>query len=864
MPVLSPGDELGHYEVISLLGEGGMGEVYKALDTRLKRQVAVKVLSRAHIGDSEARQRFLREARVVSALQHPNILVIHDLLAIEGVDVIVTELLEGQTLGKVIAAAPGGLPPLQVAGYAVQVAAAVAKAHASGVLHRDLKPSNIMVLPDGLVKVLDFGLAKFSAPAQDDQLTLTDLYPTRAGTMLGTCAYMSPEQAQGLVVDERSDIFSFGIIAYEMLTGRRAFFRGNVASTLAAVLRDDLDWSGATGELVTVVSQCLRKDPKHRYSSMTEVMEALRSAAAPDSALISSFSKPPVPALKPTRSRRLAIGLAAAAAALLAVIAFVLLPTREIPVKPVVVPITTDAKSKNSPAISPDGDLVAFLSTEAETQLFVQPVGPGRPIRLTDNPIAAVRPAWSPDGKSVAFASLEPGSRGIHATPALGGPERNLIPTEENVAGIDWSPDGKWLAVSMRKGQSADAIWLIDPETRERRQLSQPPSGTLGDLFPTFSPDGKQLAFIRRFGVASHDIMAVETSGGEPRRITREALPLFGLTWTRNGRHLVFSSRRTVPSRLWRIPATGGEPVLLAEAGEGSIAPHLSRAADRLVYLNRLRDVNLWRIELDSHGRAATMPRSWIASTYIEAAVDYSPDGKLIAFDSQRTGHSEIWICDPDGGNPLQLTRFNGPHTAHPSFSPDGNWIALDSRAQGQADIYVIHSNGGEPRRLTSNSKDEVMPSWSRDGKWIYYVERGAGVRIHRIPAAGGASTYIADGIRPRESSDGRHLYYLKSGTGLIWRRPVAGGDEEKVAGRLGPGVNRLWTVGTLGVYYFTSTREVEALLFAGNNRIPIARLSAPAPGDEGTIALSPDGRALLYPQQDLLQTDVVMLDRFR
>ncbi|MBM3812249.1 MAG: hypothetical protein FJW20_11530 [Acidimicrobiia bacterium] len=861
MPHFSPGDHLGPYEVISLLGTGGMGEVYKAQDQRLRRMVALKVLSRGHAHDSEARQRFLREARILSALQHPNIMAIYDLLAVDGADIIVTELLEGQTLEKLLEAHPAGFPPDRVKDYALQIAAALHKAHSSGVLHRDLKPSNIMVSAEHHVKVLDFGLAKFAAPPVEDQVTLTNYLATRAGTMLGTSAYMSPEQAQGEEIDERSDMFSFGAVLYEMVTGRRAFYRGNLASTLAAVLRDEPEPpSPAAGNLATVIHRCLRKPASERYPSVSALMDSLRHGDS------GSLAAPPTATAQPRLPRRQAIFIAAGLLAGLIPLAWIYRPQPPA-AKTATAPVTTDGKPKIFPSISPDGNLVAYLDGvegAGQLTLTVRPVEPGRAIALTDRPVPAQRPAWSPDGKTLAFARAGAAVRGIYVVPALGGPERQILKTDMAVAGLDWSPDGKALAVSLGDRNHADAIWLVDPETREQRLLTHPPAGSLGDSAPVFSPDGRQLAFIRRFGVASSDIFLILLSGGEPRRLTKETHALFGVSWTRDGRSLVFSSRRSMPPRLWRIPAAGGEPQLVAEASEGSMHPHVARNTGRLVYLNRLRDLNLWRADLDPSGRAVGAPRSFIASTYVESTAAFSPDGKLVAFDSQRSGHAEIWLADADGVNPVQLTKFNGPHAAHPSFSPDGNWIALDSRVQGQADIYVIARTGGQPRRLTSSPADEVMPWWSRDGNWIYYTLRKDGVGIHKIPAGGGPAVFVTEGINPRESPDGRFLYYLKNQGNYIWRRPTAGGAEESIAGPVGAGVTRLWTIGPAGIYYFTSQHELSALLFAKPKPELILRITVPAPTEAGSLAISPDGRALLYPQMDQFQTDISMVDNYR
>jgi serine/threonine protein kinase len=446
------GQTISHYRLMAELGRGGMGVVYKARDTHLDRAVAIKVLPPELVADPERQRRFVQEAKAASALNHPNIVHIYDIDKDSGVDFIAMEYVEGKTLDEVIGRK--GLKLRETLQYAVQIADALAAAHRAGIVHRDIKPSNIMVGEKGLVKVLDFGLAKLAEKADEELTAATQtMRPhTEEGTIVGTVAYMSPEQAEGKKVDARSDIFSFGSVLYEMVTGRHAFKGETKVSTLAAILhKEPSPIERVPPELERIITRCLRKDPSRRSHHMDDVRLALQDLKEDSDSgrLIAA----PVTVRQPRRKLAwIAAGLAVLAGVALSV--WLLRLWTETPTAPLqVVPLTSYSGSEGSPSLSPDGNQVAFSwdgETQGNTDVYVKPVGPGTPLRLTVNPAPDGSPAWSPDGRWIAFVRTPRGKLQIILIPPLGGPEKMLteMDTHRIVPGpyLAWSPDGKWLA----------------------------------------------------------------------------------------------------------------------------------------------------------------------------------------------------------------------------------------------------------------------------------------------------------------------------------------------------------------------------------------------------------------------------------
>ncbi len=730
-PRLATGSRLGAFEIVGVVGSGGMGEVYRARDTRLDRFVAIKVLSRAIHDAHGGRERFEREARVISRLSHPHICTIYDVGSthVDGQETpfLVLELLEGETLATRLAGAP--LSIADAVRFALEIADALASAHAKGIVHRDLKPSNVMLTGSG-IKLLDFGLARLCAPevASDDGVTRGQDLLTSAGRVLGTAPYMSPEQVEGGPIDARSDIFSFGSVLYELLTGRRAFPGDSGRPPIAQILRDDPPpvsnvAPAIPADLASIVSRCLRKDPTRRYQNMADVKVALEDVR-------DALRSAPREQRASPRGRlwRLAgvlfLGCAVVAAGYLAW-------PRATPDGPPAreVPFTTLRGFETSPTFAPDGEQVAFSwggPNHDNVDVYIQRIGSGKEVRLTDHAARDFSPSWSPDGRWIAFLRGEvPGRSELILIPSLGGREQPLaevrIPNQIYPNYLAWVPDSSALIVVHAAPQQRTAgLFVVSVQTRELRALSRP-SGSADYQCPAVSPDGRTVAFRDGSGLFLQALNQDLTAAAEPRRLVDVPSSLQP-TWTPDGKEIIYVQG----NRLWRIDVNGEDPPRpLPFAGEGAIMPAISRFAagsrSRLIYVLRNADQNLWRVDLPASGT-----QSWStpvlfpsSTTRTDYNPQFSPDGKRLAFQSNQSGPMEIWLSDADGSNAQQLTSMGTGNTGTPRWSHDGQKVAFDSNAAGSYDVYVVSSGGGKPTRLTLEQTDEHVPSFSRDDQFV-------------------------------------------------------------------------------------------------------------------------------------------------
>jgi eukaryotic-like serine/threonine-protein kinase len=919
---LSPGTHLDRYEIISSLGSGGMGEVYLAQDTRLKRQVALKLLPVQFTRDEDRVRRFEQEAQAASALNHPNIITIHEIGQAGSSHFIATEFIAGQTLRQKLAQEKLGLR--SAFDVALQVASALVAAHAAGIVHRDIKPENVMVRPDGLVKVLDFGLAKLT----EKQLTTTDAEATTTiagteidpGTVMGTAQYMSPEQARGQTVDARTDIFSLGLVLYEMITGKRPFEGATPTDVIVSILTRDptpasLFTPEVPAELDRIISKALEKDPEERYQVVKELLldvkrlkrrvrfdAELARSAGPGEQIASSGPTAtatgyPQPAqttdkelARPTASMAYLVGatkrhklravlilagLLAAASLMLWLSPFgqhrAPLPTATARI----IPFTTFSGTADQPAFSPDGNQIAFVwdgGNGENLDLYVKLIGVGTPLRLTTDPAEDISPAWSPDGRYLAFLRRSASENGIFIVPALGGPERKLGKTEPSLSRLSWSPDGKFLAVADQGSpQDSHGIFLFSVENGEKQRLTSAPQSS-ADYSPAFSPDGKTLAFIRSSGLSSEDIYLISTHGGELQRLTADERRITSLAWTADGRDIVFSSNRGGGFSLWRVALSGGMPERVAVTGQNAYSPAVSRRGDRLVYNVSFLDSNIWRIDTSNAADRQALPTRLISSSRQDHSPQFSPDGKKIAFVSDRSGSDEIWVCERDGSHPVQLTFFDGTVSGTPRWSPDGQQIVLDARPAGNANIYVVSAEGGKPRPVTLEPSHDVMASWSRDGRWLYFCSNRSGAyQIWKVPAAGGQAIQVTKrgGFEAFESPNGELLYYTKGrGPGGVWQIPVAGGEERQVPELLDAGYWRYWAVQENGIYFVAPMASARpAIKFFNFFTHAVAQRGVlerdPLPGPPG-LTISPDGRWLLYAQVDQSVSDLMLVENFR
>jgi Tol biopolymer transport system component/tRNA A-37 threonylcarbamoyl transferase component Bud32 len=877
---LVAGQRLGPYEVLSPLGAGGMGEVYRARDARLGREVAVKVLPAERVANEDRRKRFVQEARAASALNHPNIVTIHEIESADGIDFIVMEYLAGQTLDGLIPR--GGTPVGEALRIALPIADALAAAHAKGIVHRDLKPANVIVTRAGVVKVLDFGLAKLvtdhtSDSGETQTMASASAALSHAGAVTGTAGYMSPEQATGGRADARSDVFSFGALLYELVTGRRAFSGKTVSETLTAVVKDQPQAPrelvpGIPEALERLILRCLRKEADRRVQHMLDVKVELQEIADGSN----PASAAPAAAERRWRTRRTAAALALLAASGTTVWLWRSRAASLPP--PTLVPLTAQPGNYNSPTFSPDGNQVAF-SWNGEKRdnfdIYLQMVGSTETRRLTSDPARDLVPSWSPDGRQIAFVRTARGPKGaLYLVSPLGGVERKVMDETVTVGGLSWSPDGRWLAtgLSIETVNAAPevprGIRGIRVSDGEARTLTSP-EGSDFHMRPAFSPDGRNLAYASCRDITCWiDVVDLEADlapPGGPRRLTRRVVHPSKLAWSRDGSSVVYGD--DVSQRLWRVAVAGSTPPERIEtAGFGVSGPAIAPTGDRLAFIRSSMNTDVYRFQ------AGRKPDVVAASRFADWAPVLSPDGTRFAFASSRgtlgSGADDIWLADADGSNPTQLTVGPGLSQGSPRWSPDGRRIAFDSMdEEGRWHIWTIDAGGGSPRRLTSDSASENHPAWSHDGRYVYFSHGPDGAKtIWRAPATGGSAEQVTRtrGGRPELSPDGKTLYFEGSfgSRQALLAVSLAGGPERTVIDCL-PRYG--FSVTPAGVYHLAcgGSSPVPLLLWdpsTGKDRV----LGTLQPPLGAGLTASADGTTVLYTAWVGQGSDVMLIENFR
>jgi len=829
----------GRYQVIEELGRGGMGRVYKAKDIKLKRFVALKFLPPDLTHDPEAKERFIHEAQAASALDHPNICTIHEIDETEDGQVFICmPYYEGETLKSKVERRP--LKVEEAIAIAIQMVQGLVKAHEKGIIHRDIKSSNVMITKDGLVKIVDFGLAKLA-----EQTILT-----RTGSTMGTAAYMSPEQARGEAVDHRTDIWSLGVILYEMITGLLPFKGHHEQAILYSILNETPHpitslRSGIPMDFERIVNKSLEKDPDVRYQTLSDLRADLQRLKR----FIDSKQPLKISAMAPAKRTKLKISTRIIVAALVVVTVLSIIAIYELILKPraklpsesklTLTSFTSGEGLAVFPSWSPDGKWLAYASDESgNMDIWKRPVEGGKAIQITNSPYNEIQPAWSPDGRTIAFSSdLEGG--GIFLIPSEGGAPHAITDADgHTVTGANptWSPDGKTIAYDWHGD-----IYLI-PYSGGKPQLLV--SGTSATPYMVWSPDGKKLIYWNR---TKGDIYVFPTENGkrEPLGLIPSGEEVSGLAWSKDGQHLFISRGPFGGNKnLWRVtidPQTGkpiSDSLPLSVTATDDIHCTISPDGNKLAYTVRQLERHLTALPINpvtgltsarsekltsksnqneypalspdgrmlvwtSHyvGKGALycldlekreeikVTLEWERETR-EIGGSFSPNGKHICYSSTLNESYEIWWIPSVNSVGFQLTETNHPiRDAIPSWSPIGKNIAFYSNRAGNWDIWCVDENGNsEPKQLTRWESNELYPTWSPDGHYLSF----------RTDKEGNADIWIMDSngdhpnpyvSHPAEegwsawSPDGRWFYFTsdRSGAFNIWVMPSEGGEVRQV-----------------------------------------------------------------------------------
>ncbi|HEY4228554.1 MAG TPA: protein kinase [Thermoanaerobaculia bacterium] len=844
---LLAGSRLGPYEILSPLGAGGMGEVYRARDVKLSRELAIKVLPAATASDPDRRARFEQEARSASGLNHPNILTIYDIGEADGTIYIAMELVEGRTLRELIAAEP--LPTRRLLDVAVQIAEGLAKAHGAGIVHRDLKPENVMISKDGFVKILDFGLAKLTEPVSQGASVMPTAIaaPTQPGTVLGTAGYMSPEQASGQPVDFRSDQFTLGAILYEMATGQKAFQRKTGAETLVAIIREEPEPLSqvapkAPAPVRWILERCLAKDPEERYASTKDLARDLKSLR--DHLTETSLSGGLAPA-QPAKGRRRGWALPALAALAVGIAAGLwirgiggtrseaLLQFKQ---------LTFQRGTILTARFAPDGQTIVYSAA-----------WDGRPLELfstradsTESRSLGLPPADILSISSSGEMAISLGRRytigyettGTLATVSLGGGTPR--PILEDVEDADWSPDGKALAVARHAGN--------------RRRIEYPIGKVLYDApgwvsSVRVSPDGKLVAFIDHpeQGDSNGSLRVVDGAG----KVTVSGPSAsFNVAWSPRGDAIWTSPPLSVTDLSGRTRVAWPYP-----RQTGNLAD-VSKASNILFIARRSR-----REIVGSSGGAAERNLTWLNWSFPS---DISPDGSTVLFDEQQLDPNGIYLRGLDGAPAVRIGEGRSF-----GLSPDGKWV-LSTRKPGSADFDLIPTGTGETRHLASIDLNLQWASWFPDGRRILISgsERGHGNRLFvaQLPdlKPRPVSPEGFNGVPQGLSPDGKSVLAVAPDNAYVVF-PLEAGEPRPLRGLTADEFPVRLTADGRSVYVFNTARlpnRIDLVEVATGRRSPWREFRPPDPAgvfQTSPAIISADGKSYVYSYRRILDDLYVM-----
>ena len=855
------GSDLGPYHILAKLGEGGMGEVYRARDPRLDREVAIKVLPASLATDAASLARFEREAMSIAKLSHPNILAIHEFGRHDGIVYVVTELVIGDTLRARLERGP--LLVRRALAYAVQIARGMAAAHARGIIHRDLKPDNVMITGDDQVRILDFGLAK-PIDVPDTDMTRAGVR-TSAGTVLGTFGYMAPEQVRGLPLDHRADIFAFGAMLYEMLSGERAFAGATAADTMTAVLtKDPADLDTArlaiSPGLDRLVRRCLEKAPDLRFQSANDLAFALETLAQPTSSGAPDM-RPLAPPARRAWARLLPWGVAALALLLAAASWW----TRGGVNTPetrwsTFTRVTERAGEETAPTLSPDGNTVAYaVRMNGNWGIYSQRVGGRNATPIVDDPQRdEAGPAFSPDGSLIAFHKSD-AVGGIFVAGATGESVRRLTD-----AGFDpaWSTDGKQIAFATEEifdpaaRQIDSALFVVDVAGGAPRKLLEADA-----VQPAWSPSGARIAYWSNVG-GQRDIYTIPAAGGAPLPVTKDPAIDWSPVWSPDGRFIYFSSDRGGAMNLWRIAVDQSsgqvlgapEPVSAGVQASASL-PRFSKDGLRLAFKSRVASINPVAIPFDPLTARAGTPVLLDSQNNFRIPSDVSPDGQQIAYYSIGEHQEDLFIGPARG--PMRRVTDDPARDRAPVFTPDGRSLVFYSNRDGTWAGWIVGIDGGGLRKIAAPAGGVVYPQVSPKGDTIAFTGE-SGRAVFTAPLGSGPGDAVA---LPHIVTNG--LYFTPSGwspdgarlTGMLVSeggRPSGVGvydlashattaisDDQTYAAK--------WLADGRRIAYFTDNGRALVIVDRVTKKRTAVEVQLPAPSISEMFAISPDNRTIYY-----------------
>ncbi|HWR15793.1 MAG TPA: protein kinase [Terriglobales bacterium] len=763
---------LGHYRIVGKVGSGGMGQVYRARDERLDREVAIKVLPPDLLAKESARRRFRREALALSRLNHPNIAIVHDFDSEANVDFLVMELVEGTTLESMIGHGP--LSEREVIRVGQQIARALEEAHEKGVIHRDLKPANVMVTAKGAVKVLDFGLAGVKEIEEQ-----TETRSTKVNLVAGTPRYLAPELLSGKPANPRSDIWALGVTLYEMAAARSPFGGASGFELYEAIMKQEPAPLGSeiSPSLRTVIGRCLAKSPEERYQNAGELRAALDLLCSSTGTIAVE-----APARTPTW---VWFAGSVALVAIAVAISFLVFRKMQRPTLGVGGELALLVSSEgriNGASLSPDGKMVAYVAEEdGHFDLFLNRAAGGGRVRLTNDSYMEGGPSFSPDGERIAFGRLRSSTEKepeIAIIPILGGEVTTVV---SNAGRPRWSPDGKRLAyIASRPGEPM-SIGISNLDGQDERILLK-----ADDVYPFFksaewSPDGTTLAVTRSTGGVAGEIWLVPTNGGAARRLWEDPPNVFSeaAVFTPDGKSLVYASNRGGAKNLWVRPVAGGEASRVTTGAGPDETPSVAR--DGTVSFTNSR----WKYELLVHDINVNTTRSIGRHTGFVWAPAFSPNGRQIAYsyyENMKEWH--IWITAADGNSPSKRLTAGAQDEIYPRFSPDGSTIVF-CNWPGRGRAWRVPAQGGPAQPATAADGDS-FPDISPDGKWIAFARNDRGkVNVYVQPFSGGEARKLTPtpSTLPRWSPDGKSLLFCadRSYRSGVWIIRADGIGERRV-----------------------------------------------------------------------------------